>query len=151
MEDNLVKVVLRLEEGENIYVETPWATDLGDGRYRLENCPFYFYDLAFGDIFSAEYSESEERLVFVKVLEPSGHKLVRIIFDNPSDKDGQEKVHLENLVDQVCTYEGANPKYICLAIPPEIDLGTITEYLITNDINWEHAAPSYDTLYPDSK
>jgi hypothetical protein len=150
MEDNLVKVVLRLEEGEDAYVETPWAADLGDGRYRLENCPFYFYDLAYGDIFSAEYSEEEERLSFVEILEPSGHKLVRIIFENPADEEGKEKEQLDSLLAMGCTYEGANPKYICLDIPPEVELGTVTEYLINNEINWEHAAPSYGTLYPGS-
>lgn len=148
MEENLVKVVLRLEEGDDVYVETPWATDLGGGRYRLENCPFYFYDLAYGDIFLAEYSEEEGRLAFVKVLEPSGHKLVRIIFENPADEEGKEKEQLDSLVAMGCAYEGANPKYICLDIPPEVELGKVTEYLINNEVNWEHAAPSYETLYP---
>jgi hypothetical protein len=34
------KIVLRHEEGEDVYVETPWVVDLGEGRYRMENCPF---------------------------------------------------------------------------------------------------------------
>ncbi|WP_299947154.1 DUF4265 domain-containing protein [uncultured Microbulbifer sp.] len=151
MEENLVKVLLRLEQEEDVFVETPWAIDLGNGRYRLDNCPFYFYDLAYGDIISAEYSEEEQRLVFVEVLELSGHKLVRIVFENPVDEDCQEKEHLENLVEMGCTYEGANPKYICLDIPPEVELGKVTEYLINNELNWEHAAPSYNTLYPESE
>ena len=148
MEDKLVKLVLRLEEGDDVYVETPWANDLGNGRYRIENCPFYFYDVAYGDIVSAEYSEEEERLVFLKVLESSGHKLVRVIFDHPVNEDGPEKDHLEKLMALGCTYEGANPKYICLDIPPEVELGKVTEYLINNELNWEHAAPSYEMLYP---
>ena len=148
MEEKLVKLVLRLEEDDDVYVETPWAKDLGNGRYRIENCPFYFYDVAYRDIVSAEYSEEENRLVFLKVLESSGHKLVRVIFDHPVNEDGPEKDHLENLMALGCTYEGANPKYICLDVPPEVELGRVTEYLINNELNWEHAAPSYETLYP---
>jgi len=84
-EEKYEKIVLRLEEGEDVYVETPWVVDLGAGRYRMENCPFYFYGVATGDIVGAEYSEEEERLVFTKVLEKSGNKLVRV--NRGSDPD----------------------------------------------------------------
>ena len=151
MEDNLVKVILRLEEGEDVYVETPWATDLGGGRYRIENCPFYYYNVAFGDIVSAEHSEEEGGLLVTGVTERSGNKLVRIIFENPADEPGPEKEHLDALIAMGCTYEGANPKYICLDIPQPVELADITKYLINNELNWEHAAPSYDVLYPDSE
>ncbi|MFA0814034.1 DUF4265 domain-containing protein [Microbulbifer epialgicus] len=67
---------------------------------------------------SARSAEEEEILTFVKVLEPSGHKLVRIIFDNSADEDSKEKEQLDDLVAMGCTYEGANPKYYCLDIPP---------------------------------
>jgi len=148
-EEKYEKIVLRLEEGEDVYVETPWVVDLGGGRYRMENCPFYFYGVAAGDIVGAEYSEEEERLVFTNVIEKSGNKLVRVIFENPSDQEGPEKEHLENLVKMGCSYEGANPKYICIDIPKDIDLFTICEYLTENEIQWEHAAPRYAELYPD--
>ena len=68
------KIVLRHEEGEDLYVETPWVVDLGEDGYRMENCPFWFYDVTAGDIVGAEYSEEEERFVFTKVLEKSGNK-----------------------------------------------------------------------------
>lgn len=64
MKDNLVKVVLRLEEAEEVYVETPWATDLGGGRYRLENCPFYFYDLAYGGSIALRAGRANARRCF---------------------------------------------------------------------------------------
>ena len=50
-----------------------------------------------------------------------------------------------------CSYEGANPKYICIDIPEEVDLSTVCSYLTENEIQWEHAAPSYEELYPDEK
>ena len=143
------QVVFRLEEGENVYIETPWVTDLGNKRYRMENTPFYYYGIALGDIITAQHSEEEGRLVFTRVLEKSGHKLVRIIFENPSDEDGVEKSHLESLVEMGCTYEACNPKYICLDIPPEIDLWDICNYLSKSYISWEHASPTHDELFPE--
>jgi hypothetical protein len=104
-----------------------------------------------GDIVGAEYSEEEERLVFTKVLEKSGNKLVRVNFENPANQDGPEKEHLENLVEMGCSYEGMNPKYICIDIPKKVDLFTVCNYLTENNIQWEHAAPSYGNLYPDDK
>ncbi len=33
--------------------ENIWATPLGDGTYRLENPPFFVYDVSFDDVVSA--------------------------------------------------------------------------------------------------
>ena len=151
MEDeNYTKMILRLEEGEDVYVETPWVVDLGNGRYRMENSPFYFYGIAPGDIVSAEYSEEEQGLVFKEVLDKSGSKLVRVIFDNPANQEGPEKTHIEALVRMGCSYEGSNPKYICIEIPSNVELVEICNYLTNNQIQWEHAAPTYSELYPDA-
>jgi hypothetical protein len=149
MDDRYTKMILRLTEGEDTYVETPWVIDLGGGRYSMENSPFYFYGVAAGDIVGGEYSEEEKGIVFTRVLEKSGNKLVRIIFENPADEEGEEKRHLEHLVQMGCTYEGANPKYICIDIPAKVDLWKVAEYLTENGIQWEHAAPTYAELYPD--
>jgi hypothetical protein len=148
-DDKYEKIVLRLEEGDDVYVETPWVIDLGGGRYRMENCPFYFYGVAAGDIVGAEYSDEEGRLAFTKVIEKSGNKLVRVIFESPADQEGPEKDHLNKLVEMGCSYEGANPKYICIDIPKEVDLFQVCNSLTENEIQWEHAAPSYAELYPD--
>ena len=148
-EENYKKIIMRLEDGEDVYVETPWVIDLGGGRYQMENSPFYFYGVALGDIVAAEYSDEEQGLVFTRVLEKSGYKLVRVIFENPADVDGPEKKHLERLVDMGCSYEGANPKYICIDIPEEVELFAVCEYLSSNNIQWEHVAPTYNELYPN--
>lgn len=149
MESKLVKLILRHEDEEEVYVETPWATDLGDGLYRLENCPFYAYNLAFGDIVKASFSEAEEGLFFEKVVEKSGHQLVRIIFESSVEDDGPEKEHLNRLLSMGCSYEGANSTYICLDIHPGTSLEQIRAYLMAHDLEWEHASPSYDVLFPD--
>jgi len=148
-DENYKKVILRLEDGEDVYVETPWVIDLGNGRYRMDNCPFYFYGVTAGDIIGAEYSEVEGGLLFSGVLEKSGNKLVRIFFENPSDVESPEKDHLDLLVSMGCSYEGANPKYICIDIPKNVDLFKVCNYLTKHEIQWEHVAPTYSELYPD--
>ena len=151
-EDNLEKIVLRLEDGDDTYVETPWVVNLGNGRYRMENCPFYFYGIAAGDVVGAEYSKEEEHLVFTKVLEKSGNKLLRVVFENPADQEGPEKEHLKNIVKNMgCSYKGANPKYICIDIPKSVELNNICNYLTENNLQWEHVAPTYAELYPDAE
>ncbi len=148
-ETDYQKVVLRHEEGDEAYVETLWVVDLGDGRYRMENCPFYFYGIAAGDIIGAEYSEEDGQLVFTQVLEKSGNKLVRVIFENPANEEGPEKRHLDSLVAMGCSYEGANPKCICIDIPKSVELNMVCQYLTDNEIQWEHVSPRYSELYPD--
>jgi hypothetical protein len=48
-----------------------------------------------------------------------------------------------------CSYEGANPKYICIEIPSDVDLLKVGEYLTENNVQWEYATPTYNELYPD--
>jgi len=82
-------------------------------------------------------------------LEKSGNKLVRVIFDNPANQEGPGKWYLEKLIETACSYEGANQKYICIDIPKDVDLFKVCNYVTDNNIQWEHAAPSYEELYLD--
>ena len=148
-DENSRKMVLRYVQGEDAYVETPWVIDLGEGRYRMDNCPFYFYGIAAGDIVGGEYSEKEQQLVFTRVLQKSGNKLVRVIFENPANTEGPEKDLLDTLVKMGCSYESAGPTYFCIDIPVEVELFDVCQYLTDNKVQWEHAAPAYSELYPD--
>jgi hypothetical protein len=44
-------VVFRVEDGESVYVETPWARHLGQNEYELDNLPWYAYGISLGDVF----------------------------------------------------------------------------------------------------
>jgi len=145
------KIVLRHEDGDEAYIETVWGFDLGNERYRLDNCPFCFYGVTSGDIIQAKYSESGEQLFFTKIIEKSGNKLVRVIFDNPADEEGLEKNHLDSLVAMGCSFEGANPKYICIEIPKRLELFEVCNYLTEHEIQWEHVVPTYTELYPNDQ
>jgi predicted acyl esterase len=48
-----------------------------------------------------------------------------------------------------CSYEGANRSYIAVDVPPEVQLETVREFLISTGQQWEHADPPYEELFPD--
>jgi len=147
---DMCKIVCRVvAEDGSVTVETPWATKVGEDLYRVENSPFYEYSLSWLDIVYAPYTEEEERPTFQKVVEKSGHRTVRIIFDPPVEDGNESMKKLEGLVQMGCSYEGANPSYICVDIPPEIDFESVSSYLITEKLNFEYADPTYEELFPD--
>ena len=147
---DMCKVVLRVtEEDGSVTVETSWTTKVGKDLYRIENSPFYAYSLSWLDVVYAPYSEDEERPTFQKVVEKSGHRTVRIKFDPPVSEGNHSMEKLQGLVDLGCSYEGANPSYICVDIPPEVDFGSIRNYLIEKDLYFEYADPTYEELFPD--
>ena len=45
--------------------------------------------------------------------------------------------------------KGYNPRYISINIPPSVELEDVRRYLIERDVQWEHADPTYDELFPD--
>jgi hypothetical protein len=78
------KVVFRVaEEDGSANVETLWAFDLGENRYRLDNSPFYAYSVSVGDVVFAPVDPTDGRPTFKSVLEKSGNRTVRIILDPP--------------------------------------------------------------------
>lgn len=147
-----VKIELRTEADGEVYVEVLWAEPYGrDNHFKLLNLPFYAYGVSWGDIIETTPCPDSGRPIFVRVVEKSGHQLVRVIFDPPVDEAPENQAHLDALVDLGCSYTGANPSYICIDIPPGITLSDATDYLTENDLQWEHADPRYSDLYPDDQ
>ena len=148
-EAELAKVEMRVEDDEgNVEVETPWVTPLGNNRYRLENSPFYAYNVSWEDIIEAVKEDTDGFPVFTKVLEKSGNRTVRVIFDPPVEEGNESQKVLNGLVELGCSYEGANRSYVVINIPKNIELMEIRDYLISKEVQWEHADPSYSELFP---
>jgi hypothetical protein len=143
MEDAKVKVLLRNDE----YVETLWAERVGPDRYRLDNSPFWAYGLSWLDVVEARPDENGQ-LAFARIVEKSGHRTVRIIFDPGIDEDPEGQAVVDDLVRQGCSYEGMHPGYIAVDIPPGVDLIGVARYLTEQGVRWEHADPRYSDLYP---
>jgi hypothetical protein len=137
-EQRLVKVALKSPDGE---VETLWAADLGGGRYRLDNTPWYANGVSWQDVVEAR-PDADGQLHFERVSEKSGNRTIRIVADEPFSDEW-----LEQIVKRGCSFEGANRKYIGINIPPEVDLATIASFLTDAGVRWEHADPTHEQYH----
>ena len=143
------KVLFRVvgEEGD-VTVETLWATRVGEDQYVLENSPFYAYGVSWLDTVHAPFSPEEGLPTFQAVVEKSGNRTIRIIFDPPVSPGNVSDQVLQGAVSLGCSYEGANPGYVALNIPAEVELGSVSEYLVQNEAQWEYGDPTYESLFP---
>ena len=142
------KLVLRIENDDgSVNVETPWATSLGEDLYILENSPFYAYNVSWQDVVYAPLDADEERPLFRHVHRKSGNRTIRVIFDPPVEEGNASDKKLKKIVELGCSFEGANNSYIVLNIPADIELDAISQFLTSEEVQWEHADPSYEKLY----
>jgi len=127
-----VKIIVPLEQDEDGYPpagsERLWALHLGEGRYQLDNIPFFARDLALGDVVSAVPEEGAEEgvLRYEQVLQSSGHSTFRIL------------VHDESQVPEACrlleqlgcgTERSHLPRLVAIDIPPRVPLADVREAL----------------------
>ena len=146
----MTKVLFRVEDSDgSSNVETLWATPLGDDRYQLDNSPFYAYSVSWQDVIYAPFNPDEQFPTFQRVVSKSGHRTVRILFDEPVADGSSSQQTLQQLVALGCSYEGATRRFICLDIPREVDLERIRQFLIQHSLRFEHADPTYAELFPD--
>jgi len=135
-----VKIAFSDGEGN---VETLWGFDLGGGRYRLDSSPWYQYRVSWKDVVTAQPDERGQ-LCFSEVVEKSGHRTVRVLFEQ--DRPAGDPV-LDGLVKLGCTFEGAHKRLFAIDVPPEVDLEKVRQFLISSRAQWEHADPEYSDLY----
>ena len=145
------KVLFRVEEDDgSAQVETLWATNLGNDRYKLDNSPFYAYSVSWEDIVYAPVDRDEERPTFERVISKSGNRTVRVVFNSPAEKGNASGDILQALVTLGCSYEGANKTYVAINIPPDVKLEAVRTFLIDSGATWEHADPTYTELFPEN-
>jgi hypothetical protein len=142
------KILFRVpNENDADDVETLWATHIEGDNYRVENSPFYAYGVSWKDIVLAPYNENESFPTFKSVISKSGNKTIRLFFEVPVEEGNQSSLVLKNILELGCDYEGANKKYICVNIPPNIELQSVCNFLTQQKVTWEHADPTYESLY----
>jgi len=134
----LVKIGFRDDEGD---VETLWAFDLGDGRYKLDKTPWYQYGVSTQDIISAS-PEPDSMLFFVGILAKSGYRTLRVQSEEPISPR-----FLEQLIAVGCSYEGANPKFIAIDVPPAVELSVPVGLLCNSGLLWEYADPTHEQIH----
>ena len=147
--ERLVKIVLRDGEGNDAHVETPWAKQVGENLYELDNLPWYAYGISCGDI--VEAFPSEDGLPeFRRVVRKSGNRTVRVILKPPANESTDSKSLLDRLVSMGCNYEGMDHSYVAVNIPPTASFGDVCAFLTDTGQTWEHADPTYAQLHPEA-
>ena len=148
--DPETKVLFRVPDDQGgATVETLWAIPLGSDQYKIDNSPFYAYGVSWQDTVFAPTDPQEGLPTFQSIVAKSGNRTIRVIFDPPVSPGNVSDRALEGLLALGCTYEGANPGYMSVNIPPGTELQQVSSYLIAQKLQWEHADPTYESLYPD--
>lgn len=145
--DPKAKVLFRVpSEDGSAETETLWAQDLGNDRYRIDNCPFFAYGVSLHDIVLAPMDPGGRIPTFRKVLSKSGNRTVRVIFEAPVEAGNTSDAILQGLVSLGCSYEGGNRRYIAVNVPSRVRLTDVRDYLIGCDATWEHADPTHEEV-----
>src|SRR5215207_3105299 len=118
MTDDLTKVHIDLPNHWATGGESMWARDLGGARYRIENVPFYAYNINFYDIVEARALGPALKPSVMRVLQRSGHQTLRVIFDDAVTREDQ-RGRLNSLADLHVSYERCNEHYVALDLEPE--------------------------------
>lgn len=147
------KVLFRVphEDDDGADVETLWAFDLGNDRYKLDNLPYFAYGVSCDDVVLAPFDEDEGFPTFQKVVTKSGNRTVRIFFEEKFANSSKSSALLDRLVERGCTFENGNGRLVAVEVPENVDLNGIAEELIRADVYWEYADPTYEELFPDAE
>ena len=107
-----------------------WATPVGRNRYKIDNVPFFAYDLAVGDV--VEALEKRGRLYVQKIVTRSGNATMRILLkDEVSPDDGSVAARLQQLVELGWRWEncGADRMLRAVDVPAGADLPMVQAIL----------------------
>jgi hypothetical protein len=127
-DDKLKKVHIDLPNHWAIGGESFWATDLGNDLYRLENVPFHAYGLNFLDVVRATPDSDETIPEIREVLEPSGRKTIRVLFNESVDRERQGEL-LDTLEQFEASYERADSRLVAIDIKPEGSIQAVFDQL----------------------
>ena len=142
----MVKIGLHAPDGE---FETMWATPLGGSQYRLENSPFHAYRVSWLDVVEAR-PDADGLPVVQGVIAKSGHRTVRLIITPGIDELPARQRVLEELTALGCSWEGYNPRYFAIDVPPGVELASIASFLANHGEQWEYVDPAFEDLFPES-
>jgi hypothetical protein len=121
--------------------ENIWAAPLGNGTYRLENPPFFIYDLALNDVVAATRNE-DGLLQFLTVVRRSGNVTLRARSSALIGDLALRKNIEDYLKGMGCVVEEHRDKLLAISVPSTAHLPEITSYLTQVGLNWEYGYPS---------
>jgi hypothetical protein len=121
--------------------ENLWAEPLPDGLYKIMNVPFYVYGVSVGDFVSAS-PDSDGRLHFSQVVAPSGATTLRALTGKVTIEYQQVQTMIKMLESLGCQIEVRKPNMIAISVPAAVRLGSVTDFLSSEDLRWEYANPT---------
>lgn len=127
MESRAIKVHIDLPHHWASDGESLWATPLGFDRYRIENVPFFAYDLNYHDIVEAVSSSPELKPSVLRVLERSGHRTIRVFFT--AESGGRSAELLDKLKKYGAEYERSSTRHVALDLAPQADTAKVRSIL----------------------
>jgi hypothetical protein len=151
-ENNHKKITFRYYSNilDEEVVETMWCEiiDESEGIYKLDNIPFYGPLIASDDIFYAEYDETEETLVFRKIVESSGNSVVQVVI---LKEDFDKEIIRKEVFDLGCESECMNDIFFVIEIPENINYSSIKKLLYEYENNKfiEYAEPCLSVKHQD--
>ena len=147
---SLVKVAFEIQNDDgSVEIETLWAEPLGKQLYRLDNSPFRIYSVSWGDEVLAPPS-ADGLPTFQSVVSKSGNRTVRVRLDPPYEEGNVSAKEMHDLVAMGCSFEGSRNRLMSVNIPAELSLNAVRDHLISRDLEWEHADPTYEELFPSA-
>jgi hypothetical protein len=124
----LTKVHVDLPNHWAVGGESMWARELGASRYRIENVPFYAYDLNFYDVVEARALAPDEKPSVLRVVERSGHNTLRVIFDDALPEARMLEL-LKALEPLAVSFERSGEHYFALDLEPEASVDAVRDQL----------------------
>ena len=119
-DEELTKVHIDLPNHWGTGGESLWARAMGGDRYRIENIPFYAYDLNLGDIVEARAAAPDLKPEVARIVERSGHQTLRVFFAE-AVADGARLTYLQSLADLQVSFERATGRYVALDLKPGVE------------------------------
>lgn len=123
-----VKMLVHLEQDEDGYPPTTeeslWVLPMGEGLFQVDNIPFFAWELALGDVVTAEPEGGMWR--FKQVVRRSGHATLRLIIYDVVEVPAV----IERFAKLGCLSERSHiPGLIALDVPPSTSWTEVKQLL----------------------
>lgn len=148
-----IRIVVELDPADEQGIDTEmlWTERVSADTFRLNNSPFFAFELSAGDVVRAEKVEGMWH--FREVVEQGGHSTYRIYLAgerNLTDDDVQAAWKpIEALG---ATYENANDRFFAVDVPPAADLDAIYDLFEKGEADgvWEFEEANYESDEDDA-
>ena len=131
-DNNLVKIKIPLDGNNlaNAHAEWIWAQPLGNGKYVVDNIPFYAKGISCEDVVSAEPEDGA--LTLQKVERHGGHSTYRV-YASAGRAEPTVISLLEKLKGLHCDIEPATDKLVGVDVLPNADIYAVYEALAESE------------------